>query len=146
VGRTAAAELGDTPTTRKLRADIRTNSAAPRRHTEAADQNRRRNRKRPVTPTTAARPTAEQRSTPALRPALAVEPPTTARIRLDRDEARQAAREAVERVNSKAVDLGAMSDEDLNAYLTHATDAEDFDAMDAIICELEHREAAAAKT
>ncbi|WP_372659910.1 hypothetical protein [Amycolatopsis kentuckyensis] len=39
-----------------------------------------------------------------------------------------------------------MSDEDLDAYLTHATNAEDFDAMDAIIGELELREAAAAKT
>jgi hypothetical protein len=136
----AAAELGDTPTARKLRADIRANSAAIRQHTDATGQNRRRDRERPVTPTTA-RPAAEQQPTPALRPAPAAEPPTTARLRLDRDEARQAAREAVERVNAKAVDLGAMSDDDLDAYLTHATDAEDFDAMDAIIGELERREA-----
>ncbi|MET9002747.1 phage minor capsid protein [Amycolatopsis sp. NPDC004169] len=44
----ATAELGDTPTARKLRADIRANSAGIRQQVEATDQNRRRDRERLV--------------------------------------------------------------------------------------------------
>ncbi len=40
----AAAELGDTLTAQKLRADIRMNSIAIRQHTDATGQNRRRDR------------------------------------------------------------------------------------------------------
>lgn len=45
----AARELGDTPTARKLRAEVRENSAAIKAYAAASGLNRRRDRERPVT-------------------------------------------------------------------------------------------------
>ncbi|WP_410652108.1 phage minor capsid protein [Amycolatopsis sp. cmx-4-54] len=138
----AARELGDTPTARKLRAEVRENSAAIEAHAAASGLKRRTDRERGPIP-------ASTRRAPASRPGPEQPPrpnrddvPTVARMEIGRDEAARAAREHVERVTPEPVDLATLSDADLDDYLTRVSQTDDFDALEAAIVEMERREAA----
>ncbi|AUI56795.1 phage minor capsid protein [Amycolatopsis sp. BJA-103] len=139
----AAAELGDTPTARKLRAEIRDNSAAIKAHADAAGLKRRTDRERGPIPTStrrapAARPAPEQRARPT-----GDEVPTIVLMEIGRDEATRVAREHAERIAPEPVDLVALSDADLEEHLTRVSQTDDFDALEAAIVEMERRESAA---
>lgn len=139
----AARELGDTPTARKLRAEVRENSAAIKAHAAASGLKRRTDRERGPLPDTtrrtpAARPAPEQRPRPA-----GDDVPTVARIEIGRDEAARAAREHAERTAPEPVDLTALSDADLEDHLTRVSQTDDYDALEAAIVEVERRESAA---
>lgn len=123
--RAAAEEFGQTATLRDLNRKIRAKHKQIAEHAEATGQNRRRERERPVP---AGRPAATPvpvDTTPSPPP---VEEPTAA----------PAVRPPL------PADLTTLWDTELEEELARAAEAEDFDLLDAIIGEIERREAVAA--
>jgi hypothetical protein len=136
----AAEKLGATAETRKLRAKIRDNSSRIKAHTEATGQLRKRDRERPVNATQA----STRRTAPAPRAPHSAEStpnPMDARLSVPRQQFADDVTEAANR--RRAADLAALDDAQLDAHLTRATEREDFDDLDAVVAEMERREAAA---
>ena len=122
----AVLALGDTATARALRRKIRAKHEQLEAHAKATGQNRRRERERPVE---AKQPPPQSTPVEATPVEPIVDRPVT-----------KAAENVV-----KAVDLSWVSDAELDAELTRASETEDFDHLDAVVGEIERREAAAAK-
>ncbi|MBE1471387.1 phage minor capsid protein [Kibdelosporangium phytohabitans] len=136
----AAQQFGDTDTARKLRARLKANSAAINQHTAATGQLRRGDRERPVDGT------APRRATTTPTPRRTAAPPAPARpaptVGLPAGAEQQLAREHAE---NSLPPLRKATAEELDARLTRATEHEDYDRLDAIVAEMERREAAAAR-
>lgn len=136
-----AEKLGATDEARKLRAKIRANSARINEHAENTGQLRKRDRERPVElrQQRAPRPPAPR---PAGAPTAARPNPMDTRIAVPRSQIADTAREAAEK--QRATQLGKLTDKQLDTRLTRATEREDFDDLDAVVAEMERREAAGA--
>ncbi|MBP2331240.1 hypothetical protein JOF56_011625 [Kibdelosporangium banguiense] len=136
----AAQAFGDTTTARALRQKVKANSAAIKQHAVETGQNRRGDRERPVDGGKSLRrtPAAGQSSS---RPSTAVGPQAPT-VGLPAGEERRLAHE---RAENQLPPLRKATAEDLDARLTRATEAEDYERLDAIVAEMERREQVAAR-